>query len=422
MIVDDHDALALPQAEDLRGKAEVFVPVAADADPPTEGQATGSLDPVTQQQQLSRNINTNEELGNAHVHAVLFDGTVNSIESSPAPTPDNAPMNDTDELLQPPRPTTPTQEATTPDTDAEMAPSQHLHPRSSRTNYARDIPRPQMSLREDSPSRAVRSLPADDGMRLLRLRIHQIRELQTSAEEKARLMHELMTEEWHRAQMAMRPQSPASMISHDGRERERTTFVPSSPISAITMPTSPESVASVAVQRPAVDPTNPYNVQPEDLQVSYRPLPEPSSDNSHPSEDLPHDSPPSTPEPVLGCKHYKRNVKIQCHDCREWHSCRHCHDANVTTHHLNRRATENMLCMLCWTPQPAGQYCINKDCGVQAAWYYCDICKLWDDDSSKSIYHCPDCGICRRGEGLGKDFVHCKVCYAHCPLESPPES
>jgi hypothetical protein len=36
-------------------------------------------------------------------------------------------------------------------------------------------------------------------------------------------------------------------------------------------------------------------------------------------------------------------------------------------------------------------------------------CKLWDDDPEKSIYHCNDCGICRIGQGLGKDFFHCKV-------------
>ena len=36
-------------------------------------------------------------------------------------------------------------------------------------------------------------------------------------------------------------------------------------------------------------------------------------------------------------------------------------------------------------------------------------CKLWDDDPEKKIYHCDDCGICRIGAGLGKDFFHCKV-------------
>jgi hypothetical protein len=36
-------------------------------------------------------------------------------------------------------------------------------------------------------------------------------------------------------------------------------------------------------------------------------------------------------------------------------------------------------------------------------------CRLWDDSPTKSIYHCADCGVCRVGKGLGKDFFHCKV-------------
>ncbi|EME84281.1 uncharacterized protein MYCFIDRAFT_152534, partial [Pseudocercospora fijiensis CIRAD86] len=115
--------------------------------------------------------------------------------------------------------------------------------------------------------------------------------------------------------------------------------------------------------------------------------------------------------PDLGCMHYKRNVKVQCFDCQCWFSCRHCHDQSHNLpfpHSLNRKKTQNMLCMLCQTPQPAGETCIN--CREYAAWYYCSKCKLWDNDTNKRIYHCDDCGICRVGEGLGKDFVHCKRC------------
>lgn len=115
--------------------------------------------------------------------------------------------------------------------------------------------------------------------------------------------------------------------------------------------------------------------------------------------------------PVYGCQHYMRNVKVQCFDCHRWFPCRHCHDASPDLpfpHSLNRKKTENMLCMLCHTPQPAGEVCTS--CGQDTAYYYCDICKLWDNDSTKRIYHCDDCGICRRGEGLGRDYVHCKRC------------
>lgn len=67
-----------------------------------------------------------------------------------------------------------------------------------------------------------------------------------------------------------------------------------------------------------------------------------------------------------------------------------------------------MLCMKCKTIQPAAQDC--NSCHVQLAAYYCDVCKLWDDDPAKPIYHCDDCGICRIGRGLGQDYFHCKKC------------
>lgn len=271
----------------------------------------------------------------------------------------------------------------------------------SHSNSGRDMPPTRLRLQDTNMSRPVMpdrakmssSLPADDGMRLLRERIHGIRSDSVSQDEKARKMHDLMTEEWKNAQLNLRPQSPGSQISQD------RPFDPASPRSTLCSPTSPSTTSAVPV-----DPQNPFNIRPEDLQPTYRPIPdpEPIADDGHADE-----SPTELPEPVLGCKHYQRNVKIQCFDCKTWHTCRHCHDAAVHSHHLNRRATENMLCMHCFTPQAAGQYC--KNCNERAAWYYCDICKLWDDDGSKRIYHCADCGICRKGEGLGKDYVHCKV-------------
>ncbi|KAF2416398.1 hypothetical protein EJ08DRAFT_666706 [Tothia fuscella] len=272
-------------------------------------------------------------------------------------------------------------------------------PRLSRNSTLRRT-RPTLASRENTAS----SLPADDGMRLMRQRIHAIRELAETPEDKARRMHDLMTAEWQAAQFQFRPESPASITSQD-RERERP-FLASSPLSTSITPNSPRSITSLPN-----NPANPYNITPEDLQPSYRPIPADSSSD----EDI------TPPVLSLGCSHYKRNVKIQCYDCKSWHTCRHCHDSAQHSHHLNRKATENMLCMLCGTAQPAGQWC--KGCGEKTAWYYCDICKLWDDDSTKGIYHCGDCGICRRGEGLGKDFVHCKKCnvcisISHYPMHT----
>ena len=75
-----------------------------------------------------------------------------------------------------------------------------------------------------------------------------------------------------------------------------------------------------------------------------------------------------------------------------------------------RGLTKIMKCMHCDTEQPCSQTCINIECQKTIAKYYCEDCKLWDDDSRKNIYHCHDCGICRIGRGLGDDYFHCKKC------------
>ncbi|KAF1986610.1 zf-CHY-domain-containing protein [Aulographum hederae CBS 113979] len=245
------------------------------------------------------------------------------------------------------------------------------------------------------------SLPEDDGMRLLRQRIQEIHGLKTTKEDKARRMQLLMTEDYR----TLAPQVGRDGNSSSAAPLDRP-FTPSSPNSMLSSDISyfsPESASS-----PTPDSQNPFNVLPADELPTYRPrvAHQLSSESVNKLDAAEHDS-EEVDEPVLGCEHYVRNVKIQCFDCRKWYTCRHCHDA-AEYHTLNRKKTENMLCMLCSTPQPAGEYC--KQCGELAAWYYCGVCKLWDGDSTNRIYHCDDCGICRRGEGIGKDFVHCKRC------------
>ncbi|KAF1940773.1 hypothetical protein EJ02DRAFT_405804 [Clathrospora elynae] len=232
-------------------------------------------------------------------------------------------------------------------------------------------------------------LPADDGMAYLRMRIHEIRALKIADQERARLIHSLMTERYH----TMRPTSPASFMSHE------RPFTPTSGDSTFSDIPASSPYSSVS----DIDPKNPYNLRKGDANPTYRPRPEPhGAEHGEDEEDEVAEG-----EFALGCQHYKRNVKVQCYECRRWYTCRHCHDA-VEDHNLNRTRTQNMLCMACGTPQKAADHC--HSCETEAACYYCDICKLWDNNSKKKIYHCPDCGICRRGEGLGKDFYHCKNC------------
>jgi uncharacterized CHY-type Zn-finger protein len=248
-------------------------------------------------------------------------------------------------------------------------------------------------LRQGSGHQRNSSLPADDGMGALRQQIIMIQAMDVANEEKARLMHKLLTRGYSKAQglhIKQQPQAPTpeGMIS---QERPAT---PGSLSSFIwQMNGAPES--GLASQQ------HTFHLSPEDLRRTYY-------EPSYPLEvDADGDSPIEDAVPVLGCPHYKRNVKLQCSTCDRWYTCRLCHD-KVEDHILIRKATRNMLCMLCGCAQGAGEFCV--ECGERTAWYYCGVCKLWDNDPNKSIYHCNDCGICRKGRGLGKDFFHCKVC------------
>ncbi|KAF9170661.1 hypothetical protein BGX21_008506 [Mortierella sp. AD011] len=110
---------------------------------------------------------------------------------------------------------------------------------------------------------------------------------------------------------------------------------------------------------------------------------------------------------ILGCEHYMRGCKLQANCCGKWFNCRFCHD-DVSDHTIVRSETKMMMCMHCQTIQSAAQTC--SSCKANLAVYYCEVCKLWDNDSKKHIYHCDDCGICRIGLGLGQDYFHCKKC------------
>lgn len=247
------------------------------------------------------------------------------------------------------------------------------------------------------------SLPADDGMGWLRKKIHAIRDLDLNNNEKAHMIHELMTESYNSSR-ALPPLSPSILspiLSSPGPNDPTSSPARASRQLSGPTPTSPTFTASIPQYEVQ------FSLTPDDLQPTYVPKVEPESPVAEVVDAADDDADTEEcDEAILGCQHYHRNVKLQCHTCKKWYTCRFCHDA-VEDHPLIRRDTENMLCMLCGHAQPAAQNC--RQCDEQTAQYYCDICKLWDNDSKKSIYHCYDCGICRIGQGLGKDFFHCKV-------------
>ncbi|KAL2430603.1 putative RING finger protein C2F3.16 [Exophiala dermatitidis] len=253
--------------------------------------------------------------------------------------------------------------------------------RSNLTDMVREEYTNTISRRRDGSG----TLPEDDGMGPLRRKIRAIWDGPGTPAEKSRFVHELM------------------MARYDANRNNRHVKTPWRPVEPTQRPGSPSS--SSMMSGPSQEAM--YNLTPEDLVPSYAPMDESVAEELDSSEE--------SSKPQLGCVHYKRNVKMQCNICQKWYTCRLCHD-EVESHTLPRRETKNMLCMLCNTPQPVGQFC--KNCHVQAACYYCPVCKLWNNDPAKSIYHCDDCGICRLGEGLGKDFFHCKKCAACMSIQA----
>ena len=221
-------------------------------------------------------------------------------------------------------------------------------------------------------------LPEDDGMGVLRARILEIQAQNLPAPDQARLMHQLLMENYTKCNTAApSDQTLSSSRPVSWEQRQSQSMLDSFKFwqNPLGEPAAPQRfVLTEADVKPVFAP-----LKPEEEDSEFR---------------------------ALGCPHYKRNVKSQCSSCSRWYTCRFCHD-EAEDHAMVAKDTKNMLCMFCGTAQPAGEVCVS--CGESAAMYYCGTCKLWNNDPDKPIYHCVDCGICRVGRGIGKDFFHCKV-------------
>ncbi|KAI8944654.1 hypothetical protein F4801DRAFT_195143 [Xylaria longipes] len=253
---------------------------------------------------------------------------------------------------------------------------------------------PSMSTHEpSSPStRNHTPLPENDGMDLLRKRIFAIQAQEIDHSEKAHLMHQLLQEGYTNSHTRVQPEQPLSPSSP--RSPEKRVSQSHGPLESFKFWQSVLGEAENADEFALTD---------KDLEPTFVPRKQPAESTTDAEDIEPND------EKLLGCEHYRRNVKLQCSTCHRWYTCRFCHD-HVEDHILIRKETRNMLCMFCGTAQRASQTCMS--CEAPASRYYCDICKLWNDDPDKPCYHCSDCGICRIGHGIGKDFYHCKRCCA----------
>ncbi|KAM5478204.1 hypothetical protein McanMca71_007138 [Microsporum canis] len=179
----------------------------------------------------------------------------------------------------------------------------------------------------------TKSLTEGDATVEMRKRIHAIWKLDISSQEKARLMHDIMTEGYY---SAIKSRSTTSTLQ--GNENPHT---PESPKNRRVLGNPSSSPASAAILS-----GSPYYLSQDDLERTY--FCKPADD--HQLNEVPFMDPSEDPSvgdtPVeLGCIHYKRNVKVQCFTCKKWYPCRFCHN-EAELHILDRKKTENMLCML----------------------------------------------------------------------------
>ncbi|KAI1817108.1 hypothetical protein GGS20DRAFT_534583, partial [Poronia punctata] len=251
---------------------------------------------------------------------------------------------------------------------------------------------PSSPIERGMPRDPSTTLPEDDGMGSLRKRIFAIQAQDIAHSEKAHLMHQLFIEGYANTHSYAQPEQPTSPYSP--RSHEKRPSQGHGPLESFKFWQNVLSDVGNASDTSLTD---------KDLEPTFVPTKRTSGTTAE------AESTESTDDRLLGCEHYRRNVKLQCSTCNRWYTCRFCHD-NVEDHNLIRKETKNMLCMFCGTAQKASQTCVS--CEAPAARYYCDICKLWNDDPDKPCYHCNDCGICRIGRGIGKDFFHCKKCSA----------
>lgn len=108
-----------------------------------------------------------------------------------------------------------------------------------------------------------------------------------------------------------------------------------------------------------------------------------------------------------GCQHYMTGCQRLAECCKQWTTCRICHD-EASDHKMDRHATRWIRCLHCSAEQEPSDECV--ECMSVLGSYYCDVCKFWDNDRTKDIYHCDDCGICRIGKR--EDYFHCDRCNA----------
>lgn len=108
------------------------------------------------------------------------------------------------------------------------------------------------------------------------------------------------------------------------------------------------------------------------------------------------------------CPHYNRGCKFVAPCCGNVVNCRICHDEKYDDHPIDRFKVTRIQCNQCALQQDVSNRCVNHECGLQFAEYFCEVCRLYDTHETNNYYHCDKCGICR--VGWLTDVFHCDEC------------
>ncbi|KAL2890910.1 CHY zinc finger domain protein [Ceratocystis lukuohia] len=143
-----------------------------------------------------------------------------------------------------------------------------------------------------------RELPDDDGMTDMRARIRSIQNMDVSTQEKGRLLHHTLMKS-HLAFKACQSRQFASDIPDSTQTWQiQKNLAVGSPLSVGPLSTS---LASLKFWNHE-DEAETFTLTEQDITPTFY-------------------TPSNSDEPYIGCKHYRRNVKLQCSTCSKWYTC-----------------------------------------------------------------------------------------------------
>jgi hypothetical protein len=110
--------------------------------------------------------------------------------------------------------------------------------------------------------------------------------------------------------------------------------------------------------------------------------------------------------PRVGCRHYKRHLRMKAPCCGKWVDCEHCHDEKAQCERkMPLKDVSVVQCLYCFTPQY-----IDRSCTATSPFEFgngvtCVECQRHFAESA-----CVPCRLWRNSDKLAIDLKHCEEC------------